>query len=243
MEDATFPLVTIKSDGVVINRLHGYSSNLDANSIREALTPIGVDGSFEVLINQEDYDIKKLNFEVREFIGNELVEKGSVSVFDENNNVKTAKINISTELQKGKEYAFKITLITSESRKMYYYHRIKSYDESYLSEKLDFVMKFHEATKDKEAILEYSANLEPDNKKENTSLANVNIHSHIGLISWGNLKPEFVTEVIPTVVENYPDMASIELEYIVRANVSGIPELYRVKEYYRIRYSPSRMYL
>ena len=33
------------------------------------------------------------------------------------------------------------------------------------------------------------------------------------------------------------------LEYIIKANVSGIPELYRVKEYYRVRYSPTRMYL
>lgn len=243
MEDATFPLVTIRSDGEVINRLHGYSSNLDANSIREALTPIGADGSFEVLINQEEYDIKKLNFEIREFIGNELIEKGSVSVFEENNNVKTAKINISSELENAKEYAFKITLISSESRKMYYYHRIKCYDESYLAEKLEFVMNFHEATKDKETIREYSMNLELDKKKENTTLANVDIHSDIDLISWGSLKPEFITEVIPTVVENYPDMASVVMEYIVRANVSGIPELYRVKEYYRIRYSSSRMYL
>ena len=243
MEDATFPLITIRTDGEIINLLHGYSSNLDANSIRDALTPIGEDGSFELLINQGDYDIKKLNFEVREFVGNELIEKGSVSVFQEDNDIKIAKINISSDLQNGKEYAVKITLITSESRKMYYYHRIKKYEETYISEKLNFVMGFHEATKDKESIKEYSQNLEPDRKKDNTSLTDVNIHSSIDLISWGNLKPEFVTEVVPTVVENYPDIASVLLEYIVSANVSGIPELYRVKEYYRIRYSPDRMFL
>lgn len=243
MEDATFPLITIRTDGEIINLLHGYSSNLDANSIRDALTPIGEDGSFELLINQGDYDIKKLNFEVREFVGNELIEKGSVSVFQEDNDIKIAKINISSDLQDGKEYAVKITLITSVSRKMYYYHRIKKYEETYISEKLNFVMGFHEATKDKESIKEYSQNLEPDRKKDNTSLTDVNIHSSIDLISWGNLKPEFVTEVVPTVVENYPDIASVLLEYIVSANVSGIPELYRVKEYYRIRYSPDRMFL
>lgn len=243
MEDATFPLVTIRTHGEIINLLHGYSSNLDANSIRDALTPIGEDGSFELLINQADYDIKKLNFEVREFLGNELIEKGSVSVFQEDNGSKVAKINIGSNLENGKEYAVKITLITSESRKMYYYHSIKKYEESYISEKLDFVMGFHEATKDKESIKEYSQNLEPDSKKDNTTLTHVNINSSIDLISWGNLNPEFVTDVIPTIVENYPDIASVVLEYIVSANVSGIPELYRVKEYYRIRYSPDRMFL
>lgn len=243
MEDATFPLVTVRTDGEVINQLHGYSSNLDANSIRDSLIPISSDGSLEVLINQEDYDVKKLNFEVRDFIGNELVEKGSVSVFAEENDVKTAKINISSELDNGKEYAIKITLITSESRKMYYFNRIKKYEDSHLSEKLDFIMGFHEATKDKDKIKEYSNNLEPDNKKDNTTLADVNIHSSIDLISWGDLKPDFITEVIPTVVENYQEMASVVLEYIVSSEVSGIPEFYKVKEFYRIRYSPNRVYL
>lgn len=243
MEDATFPLVTIKTQGVTINLLHGYSSNLDANVVRDALTPVGSDGSFEVMINSEEYDIKKLNFELRDFVGNKLIEKGSVSVFDEEEDVKIAKIRLSSQLQNDKEYAVKVTLITSEGRKMYYYHRIKKSDNTYLAEKLDFVMGFHEATKDKEKIVEYTKYLEPDSKKENNSLANVNINSSIDLITWGNLKPEVITEVIPTVVENYTEISSARLDYIVKANVSGIPELYRVSEYYRIRYTPSRIYL
>ena len=46
MEEATFPLVRLRTEDVIINLLHGYSSNLDANSIRESLTPIGPEGSF-----------------------------------------------------------------------------------------------------------------------------------------------------------------------------------------------------
>lgn len=243
MEEATFPLVKLRTEGVIINQLHGYSSNLDANSIREALTPIGPEGAFELIIEEKEYEIKKLNFEVREFIGNKLIEKGSVSVFDEENDVKIAKIRLGNDLQNDKEYALKITLITSESRKMYYYNRIKKYDSSNLVQKIEFIMGFHEAIKDKENAKDYFPYLEPDGKKENTTLAKVNIHSSFDLITWGNLQPEFITEVIPTVVENYSDIASVVLEYIVRTDISGIPELYKVKEYYRIRYSPNRMYL
>lgn len=243
MEETTLPLVTIRTGEQIINLLHGYSSNLDANSIREALTPIDSEKAFEVMIDQKDYDIKKLNFELREFVDNELIEKGSVSVFDEEGERKIAKIRLTSDIRNDKEYTVKITLITSESRKLYYYHRIKKYDNNYLTEKLEFIMDFHEAIKDKERAEEYIRYLEPDGKKDNTTLASVNIHSSFDLITWGNLEPEFITEVIPTVVENYPDIASVELEYIVRANTSGIPELYRVKEYYRIRYSSSRMYL
>lgn len=243
MEEATFPLVTLRTEGEIINLLHGYSSNLDADSIREALTPIGPDQTFEVIIDQKNYDIKKLNFEIREFTQNKLVEKGSVSVFDEDGEEKVAKIRLDSELINDKDYAVKITLITSESRKMYFYHRIKKNNNTYLSEKIDFVMEFHEAIKDKEKAEEYSKYLEPDGSKENTTLSNININSNFDLVTWGKLKPEFITEVVPTVVENYPDIASVMLEYIISANVSGVPETYYVKEYYRIRYSSDRMYL
>ncbi|NLY48607.1 MAG: hypothetical protein GX059_06250 [Clostridiales bacterium] len=243
MDDTTFPLVTLRTEGRIINILHGYSTNLDANSIREALLPMGPNPSYEVLIDQKEYDIKKLNFELRDFVSNNLIEKGSVSVFDDEEEFKTAKINFETDLEKDKEYAVKITLITSESRKMFYYHRVKKQDKTYLTDKLDFVMGFHEAIKDKAKAEEYIRYLEPDSKKDNSTLANVNIHSSFDLITWGSLKPEFITEVIPTVVENYTDVASFVLDYVVSANVSGIPELYKVKEYYRIRYSADRMYL
>ena len=156
IEETTFPLITIRTEGVIINRLHGYSSNLNANTVREALTPVGSEGTFEVIIDEKEYDIKKLNFEVREFVGNELIEKGSVSVFDEENNLKTAKIRIGSELVNDKEYAVKITLITSESRKIYYYNRIKKYDSANLDQKVNFVMEFHEAIKDKNKAEEYA---------------------------------------------------------------------------------------
>jgi hypothetical protein len=243
MEETTFPLVTLRTEEKIINLLHGYSSNLDANSIREALVPVGSDQAYEVMINQQEYDIKKLNFEIRDFTQNELIEKSSVSVFNEDGDIKIARINLSSELMSNKEYAVKITLITSESKKMYYYHRIKKYNNTNLNEKLDFVMEFHEAIKDKNRAEEYIRYLEPDGKKDNTTMANINIYSSFDLITWGNLKPEFITEVIPTVVENYTEIASIVLDYVVSANVSGVPELYKVKEYYRIRYSPDRMFL
>ena len=35
----TFPYLTIKSQGVEMNRLYGYSGVLDANIVRESITP------------------------------------------------------------------------------------------------------------------------------------------------------------------------------------------------------------
>jgi hypothetical protein len=243
MEDATFPLVTIKTGENKINLLHGYSSNLDANKIRESVTPLNPDQSFEILINREGLEIKKLNYELREFVGNTLTESDSVSVFEEEGELQKAKIKLKTELSSEKEYAVKITLITSESEKMYFYQRVKIYDDSHLKEKLDFIMQFHDAIMDKKTAEDMIKYLEPSNTADNSSLAYVNINSSFDLVSWGNLKPTIKTDIIPTVKEIYKDTASVELSYIIEAEVAGAMEQFRVTEFYRVRYAPDRMYL
>lgn len=243
MEDATFPLVTIKTGNDTINMLHGYSTNMAANVIREAVTPLGTEQSFEVQFSKDGPDIKKLNYEVREFTGNNLIEEDSVSVFEESKNLQTAKIKLNAQLTAQKEYAVKITLISSKSEKIYYYMRIKVYQEAYLNSKLDFVMKFHNAIMSKQTgknIIQY---LEPSGDADNSSLAYVNINSSFDLICWGNLNPSILTDIVPTVKEIYEETASIELNYYIKAKVANATETYRVTEFYRVRYSADRMFL
>lgn len=243
MEEATFPFVTLKISDTNINLLHGYSNNLNANKIRDAVLPLYKDQSYEIEIDEKKFDIKKLNYEVREFAGNSLIEEDSVSVFDRKDTLKTAKIKFRTELTQGKEYAVKIILITSESKKLYFYHRIKVFDEAYLKEKLQFVFEFHNSIMDKnraENIIKY---LEPKREKDNSSFANVNIHSSFDLISWGELNPKIITNIIPKIKEIHVDTAIIELEYLIEVEIAGDIEVFRVDEFYRVRYTRDRMYL
>ena len=243
MEAATFPLITIKSGENNINLLHGYSTNLAANTLRETVIPLNMDKTFEVVIKEEAYDIKKLNYEVREFVGNALIETDSVSVFDEDGSSKTAKVKLKADLAADKEYSLKITLITSKSEKMYYYQRIKIYANAYLTEKLDFILNFHDAIMDKTKAEEIAKYLEPSGNANNSTLAYVNINSGFEQVTWGNLKPVILTEIIPDIREIYTDTATVELEYYIEAEVAGVKEQYRVMEFYRVRYSPDRMYL
>ncbi len=243
MEETTFPLITIRVEDEVINRSHGYSSNLDANKIREGIIPLGEDNSFEVMIQEEAYQIKKLKYELRDFIGNELIETDSVSVFEEEGKLKIAKIKLKANLETDREYALKLSLVTGDSKKIYFYQRIRQQNKVYLKEKLDFIMDFHSATRDKENADWIIDRLEPDRKRDNSSLAKVDIHSSFDLITWGELKPELMTEVVPTIIEISPGLASVVLEYIIRAEIDGAPELFEVKEYYRVQYANNKNYL
>jgi hypothetical protein len=243
MDNATFPLVTIKSGDNNINLLHGYSTNLAANKLRESVIPLNMDKTFEVVINEESYDIKKLNYEVREFMGNALIETDSVSVFEEDGDKKTAKVKLKADLLPKKEYAVKLTLITSESEKMYYYQRIKIYENAYLKEKLDFILDFHDSIMNKVKAENITKYLEPTNTADDTTLAYVNINSGFKQITWGDLKPVILTEIVPSIREIYTDTASVELEYYMEAEVAGVMEQYHVTEFYRVRYTTERMFL
>ena len=141
------------------------------------------------------------------------------------------------------EYGFKITLTTNLSKKIHFYTRIKYYENDFsLEEKLEFVNNFHDATFGKNNSINITDYLEP-NGSDDSTFADVSINSSYRLITWGKLKPEILTETIPSIKELNIETAAIKQEYYLKAETPTGPETYFVTEFYRIRYSGSRMYL
>lgn len=244
MGEATFPVVYLQTGDFTMNELHGYSSNLEANVVREAMTPLGIDKTFNVIINENESNVKKLKYEVRKIENNELVDSGAISALSRTNNGKSAEIKIKEYLETSKEYAVRLTVITDTSKKINYYTRIKYYEEDYyLKEKMDFVTHFHKSILDKKKAEDITKYLEPHNSEANDSLSRVTIHSNFELISWGNLKPSILTEVVPTIKEFNIETAAIELSYFASAETSLGPEVFQVKEFYRVRFTSDRIYL
>lgn len=244
MDEAAFPLLYLKTDGITVNRLHGYSSSIDANVIREAVTPIDMDKELTVEFEENETVIKKIKYEIRELDENELLDSGNISALDTTKEGKTAKIKLDAGLATSKEYAMRITVITDQSRKIHFYTRIKYYESDYyLKEKLDFIINFHEKSMDKEKAQDLAMYLETDGSEDNKSFARVTIHSSFELFSWGQLKPKVITEVVPTIKEFNVETASVQLEYFVKAKTDSGTEVFNVKEFYRVRYTADRIYL
>ncbi len=244
MRDAQFPLLYIKTGGYEINRLHGYSSNIDANVIREAMTPVDAEKTVQIRLEENGTSIRKIKYEIRELKENVLLDSGEISALDQTENGKEAKIKINTALTVGKEYAMKITASTETSRKIHYYTRIKYYEtDYYLDEKMDFVHTFHEKSMDKEKAEDLARYLETDPAADNSSFAKVDIHSSFENFSWGNLKPEVITTIVPTIKEFNTETAAVQLTYFAKAKTDSGTEIYQVKEFYRIRYTSDRIYL
>lgn len=251
MQEATLPVVSIQVGGVEINLLHGYCSNLDAMLFRESITPLGADKSFALLISENEYNIKKVNFEIYETAEGSKVEEGSVISMDkeliERNGKETeekvAKIRLKEDYAAGEEYVVKLTLISNESKRIYYYTRMKLYDNSHLIEKLDFVFMFHRSLLNKEEAGNVSKYLETKRNADETDFATANIYNSLDFLSYGEMAPEVVYEEVPAITEYTKDTASVVLKFYLAVETPAGRESYYVREYYRFRYTTARVYL
>ena len=70
------------------------------------------------------------------------------------------------------------------------------------------------------------------------------IQSPLSTISWGNLSPQISKKGIPVIKEINETTASISLEYEIKAaNENGGAEYYNVTDFYRLRYTDTRIML
>lgn len=243
MSQTSFPVVTMQIDDNLINLLHGYSNNMNASMMRESITPLNDDQSFTVYIDEKENDVKRVIYELRDVSDNKLLETDTINALEKIDTSKTAKVKIKNPLEDGQEYTVKITLVTSESRKMNYYTRVTKITNSYYSKKLDFVMDMHKTLLDKEKSEEIVDYFEPNDKADNSSFAYVDIHSSFDLISYGDLNPTVLSETVPTITEINNDFGLVELLYIISVKTDDGTEYYNVRELYRVRYTNQRMYL
>lgn len=240
MGEITYPVISIMLEDTEINLLHGYSSNIDSRMSREAMTPLDADQSFKLAIKENNYKIKRVDYELRSIYDDKIIESGNIKVLEEEGDYKVAKLRFKDELSKDKEYYARITLVSDKSKKINYYTRLKRIDESFYNEKIEYVKYFREATFNKdESIAIYLEKV--DNSLDD--LSRVTVNSHFDLVTWGQLQPKVIGKIVPTIKEISNDFASIELKYMISAETEMGVEDYHVVEFYKIRYSPTRTYL
>ena len=238
----TFPYLSVKSQGIEMNRLYGYSGVLDANIVRESITPITGDKSISIIFGGADTRIVKMDYEVVDKDTLEVYEKKEINTITK----ETKQVDIVFEygFKTSTEYILSITAITDTGRKIHYYTRLKYYMEnSNLKEKLAFAMQFHENSFVKAKAEELSRYLEPDGTAANDTLAKVTIKSDSDLVTWGKISPKKVSEPIPIVKEYNMETACFQLNYFVEGTTASGKETYRVNEFYRVRYVSGTSYL
>lgn len=243
IQDSTFPIVYLQAEKYRINTLHGYSSELDSGDVRESITPLDREKTFSVQIDENESTIKRLSYELRDISNNKIIEENTITALEKKDSYKVAKIELKEAMDTSTEYGMQITLTTNYSKKIHFYTRIKYYENDFfLKKKMDFVADFHQACFDKGKTLDITKYLEA-NTSDDSTYADVNINSNYKLITWGELNPEILTPIVPTIKEINIETAAIQQSYFISAETADGKETFQVKEFYRVRYSGNRIYL
>lgn len=243
MAEATFPTIYLLNREQEMNPLHGYSTNMDADILRESLTPIDAEKYFHVVIEEHGSRVKRLLYEIWDDQGINMLDSGSISAMEEHDGNKMVKVRIKTEMEEEQEYFVKLTAVTATGKKIRYFTRIKYTPEDHLLDNLAFVKQFHTTLFDKERAAEIRPYLETDKIMDNSSFAYVNIHSSLDVVTWGQLSVKKKTEPVPILVENTANTTAVQLKYMVEAETASGIEEYYITEFYRVQWTRNAMYL
>lgn len=244
MPDSTFPLVYMQKDGTNFNCLHGYAREMDVSYLRDSITPLDSDRELDILIQAFSTTIDGVSYEVTSLDGTETLENTKVVKLDKDGDTLSATLALQNKMLMNQEYMLKIR-ITSGGRNIYYYTHVLLADGLHTKDYLNYVSGFYDKCVNKTDLTTVGAAVEPDETTdEDQTLAYMDIHDSVSQLTWASLNPQIYYKPTPRLTEINPNTATLTLDYRIAAvNDAGVTEVYNVHEYYRVRYTDSRVYL
>ncbi|MDE6846317.1 MAG: hypothetical protein K2J99_11220 [Lachnospiraceae bacterium] len=243
MREASYPVISMSAAGYRANSLHGYSAAMDSAYLRDTIQPVGSDRKIEVHLDTYGRSISGIAFEVRSLNGDRLVESTAVEEYEPDDETINFTITLKDLIEYDTEYMLVFLITPAGNTPIRYYTRIVLSDTLNIQEKLDYIVDFHERTFDKEEAAELTKYLESNSEGDNSTFHKVTIHSSFNQITWGDLTVNRVTEPDIMIKELTEQTGAFRMDYFVSVRDGRNMHYYRVSEYYRIRYTPDRMYL
>lgn len=244
MAQATLPVITMERDGIAYNQLHGYCNAMDTAFQRDAVTALGESRDTVFTVETYGRNVTDISIEVRSLDGSRLIEDTLLRDYENRSGTIYGTITLKDLIERDTEYLLIILLELDQEQEIRYYTRVIWSDNINASEKLAYVADFHKKLYDREAARDLAIYLETNAQLEsNVSFHKVNIHSSFRQITWGDLPVREVTEPVIRLSEIASQTASLLVDYIVSTGNGRDAVYYQVEEYFRIRYTPTRMYL
>ena len=244
MNDAVLPEVMVQFGNVLTNRMYGYRQPMEADFVRDSVTPLDTTKKLTLVVNPYDTKVRNLSYEIRTSDGSKVMENRTIKSLDTGSDgYLRTEIEISSGLLMNQEYSLQITLSTNHGD-AYYYTRVVSRSATYTEQYAKFADDFVQMSLDKTQADNLAAYLETSDSASSRNFAGLNINSPLADISWGNLNPQLSKAGIPVIKDINETTASISIEYEISAqNENGNTEYYLVTDFYRMRYDETRIRL
>ena len=243
MEDATLPLAYLEVDGKAVNCLAGYRSAVKTAYVQDCITPLPTDRILNFSVIENGVKIDKLTYELRSIDGQRLIENAEVSNLQQEEGCIYAEIKFKDLLEENTEYMLILIATTEDGEEIYYYSKVVIGEWAYITESIDFVTDFHNKTFQKENANELRKYLESNSSADNSNFYSVDIHSSLDQVTWGSMNVKEEVKPTVTIAQINGVVSSYKMEYVVSDTEDETVNYYRVSEYYRVRYTKTRIYL
>lgn len=243
MNDPVLPELMVNIGGNYANRMYGYMQEMQADFIRDCITPLDTTKQITFVVNPYDGEVNSLSYEIRTSDGSKVLENRRINNLEASNSYLQTTVQVESDLRMNQEYPMQITLNT-DNGDVFYYTRVVSRSQTNTEHYVSFVQNFSETCLNKSAAENLASYLEPEENQGATNYADISIHSSLSEVSWGSLAPTIAKRGVPVIKEINETTASISLDYQITAkDAEGNTELYDVSEFYRMRYTESRIRL
>ena len=242
MPEAELPVISLFAGTTEINELYGYRQEMNAAYMRDTITPVDASRLLPMQIKTYQTKVDGISYEIRSLDGRRLIANADVTEYQESKGRINAGLEIQNLLQKGREYLLIIRLNSGDSS-IFYYTRIMEPENSHIGECLEFVKEISEKTFNDETSGTLSTYMEKTTG-DNTTLHFVSLNSSLKQMAWADFEGVPFTIPVPSIKEMTDTYYVIVLEYVMSAiGENGRSEYFNVEEYYRVRYTSSRIYL
>ena len=244
MDGASLPVVTMEFEGKSVNTLHGYTVAMDIPYMRDTITPIPQDRKMNFQVKTYGSKVQGIEFDVRSLDGGNLIETKVCDSYTGDSDHINGVITLQDLLDAETEYVLVIRIRTDKWDTIYYYTRIRYYEDTHIAEQLEFAQHFSELAFSKDTSEELTVQLESSSEGDNSSLGYTDIKCSYNHVTWGNLSPKRSGEIRVDIKEMNKMVSSVELSYSVTAEGdSGNVESYNVKEFLSVRYVEGKLWL
>lgn len=240
--EATIPTITMDYSNVFVNTLYGYADEMDIPYVRDTITPVDSTGKVNIKIDKKGEDPLEIKYEIVSLDGKTVISNGTGKAAKDGQYVLNLKNSLS-DIEAVREAVLKIMLVQGE-KEYYYYTRITSDAELNADKCLNFAKNFQSNTFDKKQKEEVAKYLEPDLEKTNNTFEHVDITSNIYHVTWGNMEPKIISDVVWDIKETNSVYTSLVSQYQVSVNDEEKgTEIFNIREYYRVRFLRDKIYL
>lgn len=242
MESASLPVMQFVYNDMVINELHGYTSEMEMLSMRDGLMPLNATRQLLVEIDTYGNEIDNISYKIRSINSERLLVEVENAAFVDRDDRVDCKIQLPSLFEDNIEYNMEITLDIGD-KKVHYYTRIIQSTNASVDESLAFASQFHEYTFREDAATFIPTYMDPATG-DATNLSYVDLSCTLRQITWANFNGVKLTEPVVSLKEVSPSYNVVTLSYVMtNVNEENQIEYYNVEEYYRLRQTQTRMYV